>query len=99
MSHLISDMHYEEWLNYSPVVEARYVAGYTIWLHFEDGTEGEIDLADELWGECFEPLKNVEFFKQFSLNGETLVWPNGEDFAPEFLYWTVLDRVASTRPV
>jgi hypothetical protein len=68
-------MHYEEWDNpYSPVVEARYVAGYTLWLRFADGVEGEIDLTDRLWGECFEPLKDIEFFKRFTLDGET-VWP------------------------
>ena len=35
-----------------------------------------------------EPLANVEVFKQFSIHAEfhTLVWPNGADFAPEFLH-------------
>ncbi|MBI5503667.1 MAG: DUF2442 domain-containing protein, partial [Deltaproteobacteria bacterium] len=53
-----------------------------------DGTEGEIDLENELWGEVFEPLRDPDQFKSFRLDSElqTIVWPNGADFAPEFLY-------------
>lgn len=70
------------------VVEARYISGYTVWLRFEDGSEGEVDLASELWGPVFEPLKDVEYFKAFTVPEElgTITWPNGADFAPEFLY-------------
>ena len=69
------------------IVEARYIAGHTVWLRFSDGAEGEVDLAQELHGPVFEPLRNLEAFRQFSVHPElrTLVWPNGADFAPEFL--------------
>ena len=70
------------------VIEARYVSGYVIWLKFRDGTQGEIDLAAELSGPVFEPLRDLSTFKQFRVSTEfhTLVWPNGADFAPEFLH-------------
>ena len=70
------------------VVDAKHMSGYTIWLRFEDGTAGEVDLSKELSGPVFEPLRNPEYFKQFSVNREigTITWPNGADFAPEFLY-------------
>ena len=70
------------------VLEAKYVRDYVIWLRFRDGTAGEVDLRDELWGEVFEPLKDVEYFKKFTVHPEfeTLVWPNDADFAPEFLH-------------
>jgi hypothetical protein len=71
----------------SHIVEGRYVSGYTVWLRFSDGAEGEVDLGKELHGPVFEPLKNIELFRQFVVHPElkTLVWPNGADFAPEFL--------------
>jgi len=39
----------------------------------------------ELYGELFEPLKDKDFFSSFTLEGRTLSWSNGADFAPEFL--------------
>ncbi len=70
------------------VVEARYVDQFVIWLLFEDGAAGEVDLSDRLFGPIFEPLREPEYFQQFEVHHElkTLVWPNGADFAPEFLY-------------
>ena len=71
----------------SRVIAARYISGYTIWLRFNDGSEGTVDLSNELFGEVFKPLKAIDTFKTFSVNLElgTIVWPNGADFAPEFL--------------
>lgn len=68
--------------------EARYRCDYRILLKFADGVEGEVDFESELWGEVFEPLKDKVLFSEFSLDAEleTIVWPNGADFAPEFLY-------------
>lgn len=70
------------------VIEATYIKDFTIMIRFADGVEGEINLSDELEGEIFQPLKNVEYFKKFIVHPElhTLTWPNGADFAPEFLY-------------
>jgi len=67
------------------VIQAKYRGDYKVWLSFNDGAEGEVDLASELYGEIFEPLKDKEFFKSFKLEGHTLFWNNGADFAPEFL--------------
>jgi hypothetical protein len=69
------------------VVRAKYIGDYKIWLRFDDGAEGEVDLAGELGGPVFQPLHNIAAFRQFRLHPElrTIVWPNGADFAPEFL--------------
>ncbi len=70
------------------LIEARYVRGFVVWLRFSDGSEGEVDLAAELSGPIFEPLRDPAYFRSFRLDPEfhTIVWPNGADIAPEFLY-------------
>jgi hypothetical protein len=67
------------------VVEASYRGDHRVWLKFNDGLEGEIDLASELSGEIFQPLRDKACFASFRVD-ETLTWPNGADFAPEFLH-------------
>jgi len=69
------------------ITEARYLSAYSVWLRFSDGVEGEVDLRQDLHGPMFEPLRNLDAFRQVTLHAElrTLVWPNGADFAPEFL--------------
>ncbi len=67
------------------VLEARYVRDYVVSLKFSDGAAGEVDLAAELDGLVFAPLRDIEQFRRFSLAYHTLTWPNGADFAPEFL--------------
>ena len=38
------------------VVDARYLGDYKVWLEFNDGRKGVVDLADELYGDEFEAL-------------------------------------------
>jgi hypothetical protein len=67
------------------VLEARYVRDRIVWLRFNDGTCGEVDLSEELDGPLFGPLRDVEQFKRFTITCHTLAWENGADLAPEFL--------------
>ena len=69
------------------VIDAKYISGFTLWLSFSDGAEGEVDLEDSLWGPAFEPLKKEEVFRAFFVSPilHTLAWPNETDFAPEYL--------------
>jgi len=67
------------------VTEAHHVADHRVRLAFNDGTRAEIDLSGSLDGPIFEPLRDVDYFKSFSITGNTLAWPNGADFAPEYL--------------
>ena len=62
--------------------------GYRLQLKFNNGASGEVDLTNELWGEMFEPLKDPDLFataQQDDAMG-TVVWANGVDLAPEFLF-------------
>jgi hypothetical protein len=75
---------------YAPrhVVEARYLHDYKVWLEFNDGRKGVVDLADELYGDEHTPLRDRDTFARFYLDHglASIAWLEGADFAPEFLY-------------
>lgn len=69
------------------VTKAEYIYDYLLELTFNDGVKAVVDFSK--WIErypFFEPLKNIDYFKNFSLDGWTVVWPNGADIAPETLH-------------
>ena len=70
------------------VVDARHAGDYRVWLRFSDGLSGEIDLADQLWGPVFEPLKDKAFFAKLHVDPDTdtITWPNGADLSPSWLH-------------
>ena len=70
------------------VKEAKYLHDYVLWIRFNDDVEGEVDLSAELEGEVFGPLKDIAKFKSFKVDPvlQTIIWENGADLAPEFLY-------------
>lgn len=59
---------------------------YGLHLTFDDGRIREVDLADELWGPMFEPLRDPTFFAQVTVDHGTVVWPNGVDLDPLVLH-------------
>ncbi len=71
------------------VVEVRLIGPYAIEVTFDDGFRRQHDLEGELWGPVFEPLRDPAVFAQVYVDHElgTIVWPNGADLAPEFLYY------------
>lgn len=70
------------------VIEVRYLHDYVLWLRFDDGVQGEVDLSGELDGEIFEPLRDRTMFATVAIHPDlgTIAWSNGADFAPEFLH-------------
>ena len=68
------------------IIKAEYLDNYRIKLWFNDGKVKIVDLADSLNGLVFEPLRDLEFFKNFTIKFNTIEWENGADFAPEYLY-------------
>jgi hypothetical protein len=45
-----------------------------------------IDERDELSGSVYESLRQFDYFKKFKIKYNTIEWPNGADYAPEYLY-------------
>ncbi|MBO4826046.1 MAG: DUF2442 domain-containing protein [Prevotella sp.] len=68
------------------VVKAEYLDGYRVKLLFNNGETKIVDLAQSLQGPVFTPLKDIGFFKRFTIKFNTIEWENGADFAPEYLY-------------
>ncbi len=68
------------------VIKVKVVRPYVLDIEFSDGTQKEVDVGQELEGEVFEPLKDPDYFALAAVEGGTVGWPNGADFAPEFLY-------------
>lgn len=70
------------------VISVQVLHDYVLQLKFSDGGTKMVDLAGELHGEMFEPLRDVRLFSRVFVNADTgtIEWPNGADFAPEFLH-------------
>ena len=45
-----------------------------------------MDAGGELKGEVLAPTKDPDYIAWAAVEGGTVAWPNGTDFAPEFLY-------------
>ncbi len=76
------------------VVEAELIPPYGLRLAFDDGLVRDVDLADDLWGTMFEPLKDPAYFAQVVVDHGTVVcprliykkMPNGLDLDPLVLH-------------
>jgi hypothetical protein len=68
------------------IIKAKYIEGYKIKLWFNNGQIRIADLENLLHGEVFEPLKDMEQFRNFIIHFNTIEWENGADLAPEYLY-------------
>jgi hypothetical protein len=69
------------------VEKVALVGPFSLELGFKDGAVRRVNLREELTGEVFEPLRDPAFFSRVMLDpiAGTVVWPNGADFAPDFL--------------
>ncbi len=71
------------------IVEVRPLERYRLYLRFEDGIEGEVDLEEMVrFDGVFAPLKDRANFTQVRVNRElgTIYWPSGADLDPDVLY-------------
>jgi hypothetical protein len=77
------------------IVSVEPMGNYRLRLRFEDGVEGEIDLAAMLPFEgVFAPLRDPEVFDTVKVDPTlgTICWPNGADLDPDVLYAVVTGK-------
>ena len=77
------------------VSDAHYLDDYKVEVLFNDGRKGIADLSSALEGPAFQQLQDITVFAQLRVDKEldTIVWPNGADFAPEFFYFQAFKNV------
>jgi hypothetical protein len=71
------------------------LAEYRLRVRFEDGVEGEIDVAELVdFQGVFAALRDPAVFRQVSVDVEigTIVWPTGADLDPDVLYAHISGR-------
>jgi hypothetical protein len=71
------------------VIEAQPRGDHRLWLRFEGGDAGEVDLRAALaFTGVLAPLADPAYFAQVRVDEElgTVVWPNGADLDPVVLY-------------
>ena len=74
------------------IVEARAAAHGELWLRFEDGATGVVNVAELVRFEgVLAPLAAPDEFAAVRVDPEmgTVVWPCGADLEPDVLYATV----------
>ncbi len=71
------------------VINAKYIGNYKVEVSFNNGRKGVADLSEALHGRVFETLKDQSLFSKLKVDKElaTIVWPNGTDLAPEYIYF------------
>ncbi len=81
------------------VTSVRVIKPYVLEVSFSDGVCKCVDIEPLLWGEMFEPLRDFALFSQVAVDPElaTIVWPNGADVSPEYLY-AAADAPAGAHP-
>ena len=67
------------------VTSAEYLDGYRVRVEFNSGDFGIADFCNSLNGPIFRPLREPTYFRTFRVEGHTLAWENGADFAPEYI--------------
>ncbi len=73
------------------LTKATYLDDYKIKVEFNNGQEGVADLSLILDRKIFSDLKDKAQFADFKIDAEleTIVWKNGMDLAPEYIYYQV----------
>ena len=75
------------WLHDPAHHRSNPAARYRLFLRFNNGESGEVDLSDEIVGEVLDALRDPAVFATARQHPvmRTAAWAKGADLAPEFL--------------
>ena len=74
-------------------VEIKVLENYKLWLKFENGEQKIFNMEKYIHEKFYQKLKNRKYFERVKVSENTIEWENGEDVAPENLYYdSVLEK-------
>lgn len=79
------------------IIEVKVVKNYILYIRFEDGLSGEVDVSKIVPFEgVFSKLKEHSYFETVQVDKDlgTIVWDNGADLAPDYLYSIISNQIA-----
>jgi hypothetical protein len=81
------------------IVAAKALPNYRLWVRFQDGVEGEVDLSDIVGKGVFSRWDDPSEFEQVHVDAElgTVAWPGDLDLAPDALYRDIAGVTADSR--
>jgi hypothetical protein len=69
------------------IIACKVLENYRVWLRFDDGVEGEVDLSDMVGKGVFAAWQDAAFFRQARLDERGgITWPGELDLCPDALY-------------
>ena len=71
------------------LIEVNAIEKYKLYIKFDNGEEKVLDMEKDLDKKYYQKLKDYEYFKNVKIceSGITVEWEDGEDIAPENLYY------------
>jgi len=80
------------------ITKVKVVGSHSLLLTFDNSVQKQVNLRQELYGPIFEPLRDPTYFAKAYVDPDsrTVAWPNGADFAPDFLYQLEAEETPDT---
>ena len=69
------------------ILKVKALKEYKLLLEFENGEKKIFDMEKYINQKFYQKLKNRKYFENVRSLGNTIEWENGEDVAPENLYY------------
>jgi len=69
-------------------LQVKSISRYTIWLKFDDNTEGEVDLSHLIHKPVFQKWMESDFFDKVHIDTETgaIAWDENIELCPDNIY-------------